>query len=176
VKSHQNKQETRFYVKKTELAQSNFKPEFNSRDFGLDAIVERDNSEIKKRITKKLKSKFGIKKSKVKETVATLIDKKLEKEQTYPPSEEEVRRKYNNANTMSIISLVCLVLGLFTGGLTILVAIILSAIALSTYRNYENPGMMERRSMAIGVFIASLVIIGVVLLLVGLWIALILAI
>ncbi|MGB1038334.1 MAG: hypothetical protein ACPGYY_06770, partial [Bacteroidia bacterium] len=93
----------------------------------------------------------------IEKRINSRVQKKKDFRHNYPPSEDEIRRKYENANTMSVISLVMLVLSLLLG-FTLIVAVVLSAIALSTYRNYENPGMMDRRPMALGVLISSLII------------------
>lgn len=101
------------------------------------------------------------------ERVTSKVVNRIKRIKRYPP-EAEVRRMYKNANTMSIVSLVMLLVGVFLG-VTILVSLILSAIALSTYKNYENPGVLERKSMAKTVFIVSVVLIGIGLLLLGLY-------
>jgi len=70
--------------------------------------------------------------NRVEKKVFSYLDKDKKQNKLYPPDEEEVKRKYNNANILSTVSLVMLILGFFTG-ITLIVALILSAIALSTY-------------------------------------------
>jgi hypothetical protein len=115
----------------------------------------------------------------VEKKVFSYLDKDKKQNKLYPPDEDEVKRKYHNANILSIVSLVMLIL-FFFAGITLIVApflllsaawvfsfsfflpcaLILSAIARSTYKYYENPGVLERRTMALGVYITSLILVG----------------
>lgn len=69
--------------------------------------------------------------------------------------------------------MVMLILGFFTG-ITLLLALILSAIAMSAYKNYENPSFLERRTIALVVFIISLILVILGVIFLGFWLYLLL--
>ena len=113
---------------------------------GLGAAVNSDNIDESGKIEKE-KAKFLNKfRAKVQE----------------PPSEEFLKQKYERANKLSFWALGLLLISPFAAGLTLIAAIVVSAIAVKICFKYENPGVTERYTLALAVLVLSSVILLVV--------------
>jgi len=84
-----------------------------------------------------------------------------------PPSDDFVRRKYQQANNLAVAALIFLGLSVFLVVFGLIIALILSIIAFRIYRKYDNPGVPERYVMAKTVLIISAALLALIAFLVG---------
>jgi hypothetical protein len=106
----------------------------------------------------------------VKELTGVSNSKSFDRVKDDPPSEDFIKRKYQQANNLAVASLIALIssiflLILFPVGL--IIAFILSLISFKMYRKYENPGVPERYNMAKTVLIISAALLVLLAFLVG---------
>ena len=96
-------------------------------------------------------------------------NKSQSKEVVYddPPSDDFVRRKYQQANNLAVAALIFLGLSVFLVVFGLIIALILSIIAFRIYRKYDNPGVPERYVMAKTVLIISAALLALIAFLVG---------
>ena len=98
----------------------------------------------------------------------------IDDKQDDPPSEDFIKRKYQQANNIAVASLIFLGLSVFLLFIGLIIALVLSIIAFRIYRKYKNPGVPERYVMAKTVLIISASLLALIAFLVGAFIYLIL--